>query len=58
MLRRYYAESIVDLSSEVVVPSQLRSTADGGGSRASFDSAVALWQGFYPPAPKSVVSLQ
>ena len=59
MLRRIYADpasetAIVDLSPEVVVASQLSSTADGGGSRASFDSAVALWQGFYPPAPAYV----
>ncbi|ORY50682.1 histidine phosphatase superfamily [Leucosporidium creatinivorum] len=55
MLRNLYAADdsptkISGLSNTTLVPSQINSTADGGGEGGViFDSAVALWQGFYPP---------
>ncbi|GAA5830842.1 hypothetical protein JCM3766R1_003447 [Sporobolomyces carnicolor] len=56
MLRDLYSESnsstraIVGLSSTKLDPSQINATADAGGEGSTiYDSAVALWQGFYPP---------
>ncbi|SCV72155.1 BQ2448_4849 [Microbotryum intermedium] len=62
MLRTIYAESTSDraiegLSNSTLNAAQINSTADGGGEGGViFDSAVALWQGFYPP--NATVSLE
>lgn len=55
MLRNIYADdlssaAIPGLSNTTLVASQINSTADGGGEGGViFDSAIAMWQGFYPP---------
>ncbi|SCZ88234.1 BZ3500_MvSof-1268-A1-R1_Chr2-1g04276 [Microbotryum saponariae] len=55
MLRTIYADpssdrAIQGLSNSTLNAAQINSTADGGGEGGViFDSAVALWQGFYPP---------
>ncbi|GAA5883974.1 hypothetical protein JCM16303_001343 [Sporobolomyces ruberrimus] len=56
MLRGIYGEgtgstrAIGGLSSTTLKPEQVNSTADAGGEGSTiYDSAVSLWQGFYPP---------
>lgn len=57
MLRNTYATNtsstyIAGLSDIDLDPTKFNSTADGGGEGGViFDSALALWQGFYPPNP-------
>ncbi|KAI5480071.1 hypothetical protein MNV49_002036 [Pseudohyphozyma bogoriensis] len=55
LMRRTYADptsewAVTNLSYPAMAPSQLNSTVDGGGEGGViYDSAVAFWQGFYPP---------
>lgn len=55
MLRNIYAgtdasRAIQGLSPTTLAPAQVNSTADAGGEGSTiYDSAMALWQGFYPP---------
>lgn len=54
-MRRTYADptsatAIAGLGESVLIPTQINATADGGGEGGViYDSAVAFWQGFYPP---------
>ncbi|KAM0750671.1 phosphoglycerate mutase-like protein [Meredithblackwellia eburnea MCA 4105] len=55
LMRRTYAVEdspsyITGLNPTELIATQINSTADGGGEGGViFDSAMAMWQGFYPP---------
>lgn len=57
MMRRIYAgadpsRAIAGLSNTTFVDSAISSMADAGGEGSViYDSALAFWQGFYPPNP-------
>lgn len=61
-MRSYYANessqnAIAGLNTQYLEPAQITSTVDGGGEGGViYDSAVAFWQGFYPPSTVKFVS--